>query len=288
MGDGNRPDAAIALACPGHVEPAPDLRDFVERPQGRYFIGPTWLEFFTLEGIAGHVLWGRPSEDDAGEFLRVIPPPASPLAQRRARYFDIRRIEPDVTAFGAFAGRIREYAPLLGNLVSEVAIVHNGGLVEAMAKGFPLVATAPFRLEFFVDPAAARLWLGFGQRPLLVRELDELQARAIGTTPVLRDLRAELGASIQHATLRTVAAALGLSARSLQRRLTDENVSFQEELACARVERAQRLLLETDATIQEVCRQVGCASTHHFTVLFQKTTGLTPSRWRAHRRGTAT
>ncbi len=56
-------------------------------------------------------------------------------------------------------------------------------------------------------------------------------------------------------------------------------------LALLRIERARRLLAETDLSIIEVGARVGYASQSHFTKIFREATGLTP---RAFRKGIGT
>jgi AraC family transcriptional regulator len=51
-------------------------------------------------------------------------------------------------------------------------------------------------------------------------------------------------------------------------------------LASLRIERARRLLAETDLSITEVGMQVGYASQSHFTKVFREATGLTPRLFR--------
>jgi len=57
-------------------------------------------------------------------------------------------------------------------------------------------------------------------------------------------------------------------------------------LAALRVERARRLLAETDLSITEVGARVGYASQSHFTKVFREATGLTPRAFRAAALGT--
>jgi AraC family transcriptional regulator len=52
-------------------------------------------------------------------------------------------------------------------------------------------------------------------------------------------------------------------------------------LAALRVERARRLLAETDLAISEIGARVGYASQSHFTKIFREATGLTPKTFRA-------
>jgi AraC family transcriptional regulator len=51
-------------------------------------------------------------------------------------------------------------------------------------------------------------------------------------------------------------------------------------LASLRIERARRLLAETDLSITEVGMQVGYASQSHFTKVFREATGMTPRSFR--------
>ena len=52
-------------------------------------------------------------------------------------------------------------------------------------------------------------------------------------------------------------------------------------LAALRVERARRLLAETDLPVGEVGARVGYESQSHFTKIFREATGLTPRAFRA-------
>ena len=74
---------------------------------------------------------------------------------------------------------------------------------------------------------------------------------------------------------------LGLSERTLQRRLDEERTSWKEEVRAARVERAKILLTDTDAKISAIAAEVGCATSQSFSALFRRSTGHTPGEFRA-------
>jgi AraC-like DNA-binding protein len=80
------------------------------------------------------------------------------------------------------------------------------------------------------------------------------------------------------------AAALGVSARSLQDRLQRSGSSFRVELHAARVLAAKALLAETPQKLTAIALEVGYSSLQHFSTRFRKATGLTPSEWRARAR----
>ena len=48
----------------------------------------------------------------------------------------------------------------------------------------------------------------------------------------------------------------------------------------ARIERAQRQLLETEATLVQVALATGFADQAHMTRVFRKVIGMTPSQWK--------
>jgi AraC-like DNA-binding protein len=268
------------------MQPAAGATEFLQSPTGRYVSGETWLAFCAPDPLAGLLLWGRPNEEDTRAFIRLIPVCGSPLAARQPRLFDVRRMEgPEPAAFAIFADYVTSNAGLLKEAVTRLAIVHTAGMSGAIAAGFTSVAPTPYPVDLFTEIEAALAWLGCTNPTALATELDDLHAKACGQTPLLRDLRALLEARLRDdMTLLHVAGTLGLSARSLQRRLREQRTSFQQQLSAARVEKAQRLLLETEATVSEVAFAVGCASTHHFGALFRRMTGAAPTEWRAIRR----
>jgi YesN/AraC family two-component response regulator len=47
-----------------------------------------------------------------------------------------------------------------------------------------------------------------------------------------------------------------------------------------RIDKAKKLLLSTDKTVNEISINVGYENSSFFTRLFKKNTGLTPAKWR--------
>ena len=81
-------------------------------------------------------------------------------------------------------------------------------------------------------------------------------------------------------TLSSVASSLGMSARTLQRRLSDQEQSFQNLVDQARRELAQQLLSETDYSLAEVAFLTGFAEQSGFTRAFKRWSGKTPRSYR--------
>jgi len=112
----------------------------------------------------------------------------------------------------------------------------------------------------------ARLRLGPAGEPLLER-LKELLSR----TPFPWD---------------EVAAGLGLSRRSLQRRLMSElGLSPAELLSRLRIDEARRRLSDPTAKLADVALACGFASQAHFSFAFKQRVGCSPGEYRRRRAG---
>jgi AraC-like DNA-binding protein len=78
-----------------------------------------------------------------------------------------------------------------------------------------------------------------------------------------------------------VARELGMSGRSLRRRLVEEGSSFGALLEGRRVTAAKRLLENPELPIQEVAHTMGFATPAAFHHAFKRWTGMTPKQYRA-------
>jgi AraC-like DNA-binding protein len=76
-----------------------------------------------------------------------------------------------------------------------------------------------------------------------------------------------------------VARELGMSARSLRRRLQSEGISFSDLVTRNRVVTSKRLLEQPGASIQEIAFAMGFASPSAFHRAFKRWTGLTPKQY---------
>ncbi|MCD2172345.1 AraC family transcriptional regulator [Rhizobium sp. C4] len=78
-----------------------------------------------------------------------------------------------------------------------------------------------------------------------------------------------------------VARELGMSERSLRRRLAESSVSFQELLDGIRKARALELLANPAMTVEQIAHAVGFTDPHNFRRAFRRWTGATPGAMRA-------
>ncbi|HVP28931.1 MAG TPA: helix-turn-helix transcriptional regulator [Myxococcota bacterium] len=97
-------------------------------------------------------------------------------------------------------------------------------------------------------------------------------------------------APLDELSMATLAARVGVSERQASRLFHAElGMSFRDWATGLRLERAQALLVETELPIIEVGAETGWSSLAHFTSLFRRRSGMTPSAYRArHRRPEST
>ena len=82
-------------------------------------------------------------------------------------------------------------------------------------------------------------------------------------------------------TMASVARAVGLSERTLQRRLGERGTSFERLLQDVRRQRTLELLAQPSLTIQSVALEMGYHDASSFHRAFRAWTGLTPAVYRA-------
>lgn len=84
-----------------------------------------------------------------------------------------------------------------------------------------------------------------------------------------------------------VSGQLALSARSLQRRLADEGLSFSQLVEAVRRELAQRYLAEAGFDLTDIAFLLGYSEQSAFQRAFKRWTGSTPAQWRGNLRRAA-
>jgi len=255
-------------------------------PVGRYVAGAAFAHFCAAPGLWGVVLWGHPSLDDARVLGRTLVLELAAPAVPHVSLIDARRLAgTDPLAFRAAEAYLRHNADALATWVRRLAVVRSPGLTGAIMAGAYDVVTRPYPVEVFDDAAAAFGWLDCDIAPGDgAALLDAIHADATGVPPDLAALRAVLDARVDGATLARAAKSLGISQRSLQRKLTEAGTTFTCELAEARVRLAKRLLLDTDTSLTEIAFEVGCTSLQSFSVLFRRHSGEAPSAFRERTR----
>ena len=89
---------------------------------------------------------------------------------------------------------------------------------------------------------------------------------------------------LRHVSAEQVARRLGLGARTLARRLREEQTSYREVLDEVRREAAQRALAEGDRSLADIAHSLGFASPQGFNRAFRRWTGTSAAAWRRRNR----
>lgn len=112
-------------------------------------------------------------------------------------------------------------------------------------------------------------------------QLALLQTDTDLTTRVKRCLQKQLAEGVARQDM--VAEALGMTSRTLQRKLSQEGVSYQQLLDDVRQQLAEDFLTRTDLSIPDIALRLGYSETASFHRRFKASTGQTPGDYR--RRG---
>ena len=84
-------------------------------------------------------------------------------------------------------------------------------------------------------------------------------------------------------TARAVAEGLGLSERTLRRRLAEESMNLQQLIDATRFELAQQLLRDTRLSVAEIGAALHYADPNVFSRAFRRWAGVSPSLWRGRK-----
>lgn len=114
--------------------------------------------------------------------------------------------------------------------------------------------------------------------PALSSALQELQVQSSIGEQVKMVLKRSLASG--RPELSEVAQDIGMSERTLQRRITEEGTTFRELLTEARRELGRELLADPSTDIDEVACLLGYQDASSFYRAFRDWEGLTPNQWR--------
>jgi AraC-like DNA-binding protein len=268
----------VSRPAPAALRAAGDADDYCESPTGAYLMMSRALVFCARPTLWGFALWGRATEADIKRIVPLLELELALPAVPHASLVDVRRLEAgDPRAFAVIAKYLRANFDTFKTQVTRLALVRPAGVLGAMTAGFFQVAGSPYPVRVFADLGKAAAWVGAAD---VAPALDAAIQGASRISPVLVELRRWLDGHLENADVARAARAISRAPRSLQRDLHAAGTTFQAELDAARLRLAKRLLAETDSPLTEIAYDVGCASPQHFSALFRRVEGVTPSAWR--------
>ncbi len=256
------------------------LASFRAAPVGLAHVGAHWVHFCEHAKLFGVLLWGRPGGDDIAALVRSLELELTPDIAPHQSLVDASRLTgADAAAFEVLGAYVVAQQADLARQVTRLALVRPEGMAGAVIAGFFSVTASPYPVQIFDDAPAALAWLG--EDPALATELDRIVSEGTGVSELVARLRAALAEHLRTADLALAARALGVSERTLQRRLRAEDTSFAAELLAARLAEAQRQMRDTTEPLSTIAFTTGFSSQQHFSRAFKAAFGTTPSAWRA-------
>jgi len=155
------------------------------------------------------------------------------------------------------------------------------------------------RVQFKADRNTLVFRPGDLDRPFVTRNAELLSAigAQLETELQARKTSADVGEQVKHTlkrslagkrpTLQNIAQELGLSTRTLQRRLTDADITFQQLVEGTRRELAHLYLRQSTVELKGVAFLLGYEDANSFFRAFQGWEGTTPGEWRTQLRTAA-
>jgi AraC-like DNA-binding protein len=243
------------------------------------FTGRCFMYWQDGRGALGTVMWGTPREADIEQMLPFFEVGARPCFKGHASFVDGRRLESiDLLAFGTLLAYLTRRRHVWGPNVGRQAVLHPSGFVGVVVAGALHVARPPYAFKTFEDDdTAAFSWCGLAG----LRDAYRAQVDTVCALPeVIRRVRAVLheGTKLKNAE---VAQRLGLSERTLQRRLGEAGSSLRLEQERNQTRIAEELLSGTALSLEAVAALSGFHSASHLVRRFKRAHGQTPGAWRA-------
>ncbi len=171
--------------------------------------------------------------------------------------------------------------------VRRQAVVMPSGMIGMALAGFLHVANTAHPIAPLASLDEAIAWLDYDPEAL-AEFRDRCRAPEYGggheAQEILSRSRALLRARTPSLSIDDAARELGVSVRTLQRRLSEASTTFEKERTLACVVRAKALLASTNFGIKHIALELGLSSPVRLAQLFQRHEGLSPLKWReAHR-----
>ncbi|CAK9066364.1 HTH-type transcriptional regulator VqsM (Virulence and quorum sensing modulator protein), partial [Durusdinium trenchii] len=192
----------------------------------------------------------------------------------------------DETAIAALVKFMQKLVPMAPN-PTEVAFTSPAPQAPTVYEQFfgcPVLFDAPFvRVRFPANYLSIALpTANPALRQLLDRQAAALASALPGGDPFSIQVQQVILRLLPEArvSLADVAAALAMSARTLQRRLGARSLSFQSLLDRTREELARSYLLDPALSMVEITLLLGFAEQSSFNRAFRQWVGMSPGRWR--------
>lgn len=277
-----------------------DLGDVHRAPDGAVYAVGQWLR----EDLAR--LWREAETAEASEGASApapLPEPEASTGRRRVQEFHAVPYQATETALALAGGQFALVRDILEGLLGEA---HTGRRPKPSVRRARILAAVVAAIEAAerasLDTARARQQLAafIGQVEDETRDNDLLDAavrllRSIRPQEQSRAPRSTSNTRLAYKEINTlvierlpgnirlseVAQRLGLKPSTISKRLKRRfGMSYYEYVGRLRIDRAKELLRRTRLTATDIARRVGIQDQSHFSKLFKKFEGVTPSEYR--------
>lgn len=249
----------------------------------RYALGRCFCYWQDGTRANGTFLWGKPLEQDIAELEPYWSLGAGDAAfDGRAAFIDAREVSGiDALGFRRLLSYLQTTQRSLRG-VGSVTMVHGGGLVGVITAGLLNVVRPayPFRAVGAEQLREAFATAGVAD---LFEPVEALRRRAGQAPDIVRAVQAALHQQ-PDASTEALARRLGVSVRTLQRRLEAAGSSLREARRRHVLHQAEELLASTALDLDAIAAQVGLVSASHLVAQFRRAHAMTPGEWRARNR----
>ena len=260
------------------MTPCATPEEFERDPAGKYYVGRCFVFFQQSPGFDGQAVWGHPDPDSLRLIVRFLD---TGLVTPHVSLVDMRAVTGvDFEGFDVMYQGVRDRQAGFAKTITRQAILRPSGPIGAMVLGFYNLIHVQYPVNHFTDEDDALVWLGVEKRGDVLAELSDMREAAFGRPELALRLRNHLRSTSGRGSPDEIARALGLSVRSMQRKLADLGTSFRDEVHAFRTERAKTLLLGSDHSLIVIADDSGFDSVRAFTDVFGKRTGESPQAFR--------
>jgi len=163
--------------------------------------------------------------------------------------------------------------------IASIAVTVSNDYAGALLTGFTMLLDFGCPVRTFSKLDAALSWLGVSAANDFASELRKLRPNTYQNETVLKQLEGIFLERDLEMDLAVAARRLGMSPRTLQRRLSTYCTTFQQELLRAKLSRATLLMVAGRHSITAIASDLGFASLQHFSSRFSAVYGKPPSAW---------
>jgi AraC-like DNA-binding protein len=257
-----------------------DLASFLSAADDRFVRCDDFLAWRRAPDLFGIDVWGDGSPANLERRASVLDRFAAPGCRGQRLLFDNSICcDASPTTFRAavefWSSRRARHEAALDKMAGVVA----SGYVGALITGLTMLLDVGYSVRMFQSVEAALAWLGEPDARALAAQLQALRPCAQDVHDVLARLQRLLVEQDLSLDVGEAARRLGMSPRTLQRRLATSNTTFQAELLRAKLTRATTLMLTGRYTMTAIAFDLGFASPQHFSSRFSAIYGQPPSTW---------